>query len=140
MGGHLRAGAPVDDERLGRAETARDAGAEVRFGAGRGHIDAAVDQGVDERANDFGAVENFSAPAADVSSEPIELDDLAVEQHHGDLGPRFLMDGWAAAAGPRSEAQCFRFHAFPRHRCRCHPHRNYTNRLLVAQTQLLANG
>ncbi len=59
--------------RSGEPETARDAGAEVRFGAGRGHIDAAVDQGVDERANDFGAVENFSAPAADVSSEPIEL-------------------------------------------------------------------
>src|SRR5439155_9269772 len=85
-----------------RAETTRNAGPQLRFGGGAFEVHAAFEKCVDQRANDFGAVQRFAALAATVARESIEVKDLAIEEHHRHLGPGFLVDGRTSRARFRS--------------------------------------
>ena len=62
------------------AEMARDLGAQVGFGRRRRDIHPAVDQPVDQGADNLGAVQNLAVLAPDVGGEAIEVMDLPIEQ------------------------------------------------------------
>ena len=79
-------------------ESPGDAPAKVGFGGGARDVEAAVDQAVDQSTDDLSPIQNFSALAADIRGQAIEMNDLTIEQHHGDFGPRFAVDGWSSAA------------------------------------------
>src|SRR5260370_38400836 len=72
---------------IGTAQATRDARAQVRFGRRTGDVHSAVEQAVDERPNDFRAIQRLAAFSADVDGEAIEVDDLAVEKHNQSFGP-----------------------------------------------------
>jgi hypothetical protein len=63
-----------------RAEPSRNFRAQVRFRAGGTDVHAAVDEAIDQRADDFRPVEHFAASAPDVGREAIEVQDLSVEK------------------------------------------------------------
>jgi hypothetical protein len=65
---------------VGAAEAPGDARAQVSLGRGTGDVHSAVEQTVNQRTDDFGAVQHFAAFAADIDGESIEVDDLTVEQ------------------------------------------------------------
>ena len=65
---------------VGAAQASGNARAQVRLGRGTGDVHSAVEQTVNQRADDFGAVQHFAALAADIDGESIEVDDLTVEQ------------------------------------------------------------
>ena len=79
-----------------RAEAARDARAQVGFRGGRGDVHAAVDQSIDERPDDFGAVQHLAALAADLDGKTIEVVNLAVEEDHRHFRPGFIVN-WRAS-------------------------------------------
>src|SRR5580765_8864127 len=98
-----------------RAQTPGDPRAEVGFGARCRDVQPAVDQSVDPRTDDFGAVDHFSVLDADVGREPVQVHDLAIEKDHGDFGPGFLVYGRAATAGFREQTYGARSGSFLRH-------------------------
>src|SRR5689334_24758844 len=62
-----------------RAEAASDAGAQVGFRANCRNVHAAVDQRVDQGADDLRAIQTFSGAGA--GRQTIEMKDLPVEQY-----------------------------------------------------------
>src|SRR5262245_7622952 len=84
-----------------RAQATSDAAAQVAFG-GRTDVHAAVDEAVDQRANDLGAIEQLAALAAVSGREPIKLRHLTVEEHDGDFRPGLELHGRSAGARFRS--------------------------------------
>ena len=64
----------------------------------RGDVEAAVDQSVDEGANQSRAVEHFSALPADICRQSIQMKDLTIEQHDRHLGPCLLV-AWRTPPG-----------------------------------------
>src|SRR4051812_1399040 len=56
-------------------------GFEVRLGARAGEIEIGLAQRIDQRADDVRAADGDAAGGADVSAEPIQEDDLPVEEH-----------------------------------------------------------
>src|SRR5205809_5641451 len=84
-----------------RAETPRDARAEIGLRIRSRDVQPTVDQSVDQRTDDLRTIEHLSVLAADVSGEAIEVDDLAIEQDHGHFGPGLMVHGRSAPAGFR---------------------------------------
>ena len=89
---------PVDGSAKRRAEVARDFGAEIGLGTARRDVEAAVEESIDQRPDDLGAVEYLAAAPACSGRQPIEILDLAIEEHDGNLRPGFLMDGRTTAS------------------------------------------
>src|SRR5690349_7983624 len=90
---------PARKDRLpeGRSETTSHASPEIGLGGDRGDVDPALNQRIDERADDFSAVQRAAVgPGPDVF---VQVGDLPIEEHHGDLRPRLLMHG-RPASGP----------------------------------------
>ena len=81
---------------------AGDFGPQVSLGAGRGDVEAGVEESVDQGPDDFGAVEHLAAAAARSRRETVEILDLAIEEHDGNLGPGFLMHGRTTAGRLRN--------------------------------------
>jgi hypothetical protein len=85
---------------------------------------------VEQRTNDFGPREADASLAAKAHREAVERKDLPLEEHDGDLRPRFAMDSRATAAaflGGVVRSCGFELHAAPKAAlCR---------RLLLAQTR-----
>jgi hypothetical protein len=77
---------------------ARNPRAQVGFRPGGRDVHPAVDQSIDQSADDFGAVHDLAAPASDVSREAIEVLDLSIEKDDRNLLPGFLVYGRSAAA------------------------------------------
>ena len=75
------------------AEPRENRGLQVVLGHRRRQIDVGVGDGVEQRANELRPADRGAALRADVRREPIEEDDLAVEQHDGDLGPCLVVYG-----------------------------------------------
>jgi hypothetical protein len=63
------------------AQSSRDACAQIGFRTRAGDVHAAVDEAVDEGADDLGAVQHLAALPANLAREPIEMKDLPVEEH-----------------------------------------------------------
>jgi len=121
----------------GRAEPAGDSGPQVGLRACGRNVHAAVDQSVDQRPDDFRAVQGAAVLLA--RRKTIEVQDLAIEQHYRDFGPGFAVDRRAAGAGLAASAWRRRTSspgsgALLRHQAE--PSGQYTRPLLVAQTQL----
>ena len=89
-----------------RAQASRDPRAEIGFRARSGDVHPAVDQPVDQCADDFSAIDHFAAFAADIRREPVEMDDLTIEEDHGDFRPGFMVNGWATTSSFRNKARC----------------------------------
>ena len=66
-------------------EPARDASAQVGFRTDGADVHAALDQRVDQRADDFSPIQRF--PGSGARRQTIEVQDLTVEQNDRDLGP-----------------------------------------------------
>src|ERR671918_436806 len=66
---------------------------EVGLRAGAREVEVGFAQGVDERANHVRAADGDAAGGADVGAEPIEEDDLTIEEDDGDLRPVFGVRG-----------------------------------------------
>ena len=81
------------------AERTSDACAQVGFRAGAGDVHAALDQAVDECADDLGAVHAFAVLVAHVLAEPIEHVNLAIEKNDRHFRPWFIVDRRSAGAG-----------------------------------------
>src|SRR5262245_3782616 len=91
---------------IGSSQTARHTSTQIPFGQGSRDVHPAVDEPVDQRANDLGAIQQFAGLAAVGRREAIEVVDLSIEQDHRDLRPRLVMDGrtsrsWLRTAGSR---------------------------------------
>jgi len=71
--------APEPDSAIRGSQSTRDAAAKIAFGLGSGDVQAAVDEAVDERANDLSAIQQFAGFAAVGGREAIEVHDLPVE-------------------------------------------------------------
>jgi len=63
------------------AQAPRDLRSDGGLGSRRRDVEAAVDQSVDEGANQSRAVEHFSALPADIGSQSIQMNDLTIEQY-----------------------------------------------------------
>jgi hypothetical protein len=98
----------------GRAQTACDARAKVGFRACRGNVHSAVNQAVDERPDDFGPINRFAVLAPDIGREPVEVDDLPIEEDDRNLRPGFLVDGRPAASDFGDQTDLVRLDPFPR--------------------------
>lgn len=75
----IRTGAPLSER---RAEAAGDTRPQVGFRRRCRDVHARIEQAVDQGADDFGAVEDLPVPASNVRGEAIEVEDLAIEEHH----------------------------------------------------------
>ena len=120
------------------SQSTRDTAAEVAFGLRADDVHAAVDEAVDQRANDLRAIQQFAGFAAVGGREAVEVHDLPVEQHDGHFGPRFVVNrrppGAGSGASRSYEAGMPSRAPFGRHRKRL-AKRKYTGSLLIAQTQ-----
>jgi hypothetical protein len=67
------------------AEPPRDARAQVGFRGRRRDVHPAVDEAVNQRPDDLGAVQRLAARAAIAGSEPIEVVDLSIEEDDRDF-------------------------------------------------------
>ena len=65
---------------------------QIRFRRRRRQIDVSIGNRIEQRANELRPADGGAALGADVGRQPIEKDDLPVEQDDGDLGPRLLMN------------------------------------------------
>ena len=82
-----------------RAEPPGDARSQIGFGAGAGDVHAALDQAVDQRADDFRTVHRLAVFCAHVFREAIEIVNLAIEQDDRHLRPRFVVHGRPPGTG-----------------------------------------
>ena len=76
----------------------RDPRAQVGFRPRGRDVHSAVDQSVDQRTDDLGAVQDLAALAADVGREAIEMLDLSIEENDGNFRPGLLVY-WRSAPG-----------------------------------------
>src|SRR5262245_36385403 len=74
-------------------QSLRDLSAQGALGRMLRDIHLAINQTIDECADDFRPVHRFATGAPHVGRKPVELDDLALEEHHRDLRPRLVVDG-----------------------------------------------
>jgi hypothetical protein len=64
-----------------RAQPPCDARPQIGFRSCRRDVHAAVDEAVDQGADDLGPVQKFAALAAKVGGEVVEVKDLTIEEH-----------------------------------------------------------
>src|SRR5689334_8022427 len=69
------------------AETRGEDGFQIRFGSCAGQIEIRFTEGIDQRTDDMRPTDGHAAGGADVGAQPIEENDLPVEQDDRDLGP-----------------------------------------------------
>jgi len=104
---------------VGPAQAPGDARPQVRLGCGTGDVHSAVEEAVNERTDDSGAIQQFAAITADIDGESIKVDDLTVKQHNRNFRPGFLMNRRPARSsrfrGPY-RAYSHWSDPFPRHR------------------------
>ena len=82
-----------------RAEAAGHVRPQIGHRDAAGDVHAAVDQAVDERADDLGAVQDLAVSRARVRRDTIEVHDLTIEQDDRNFRPAFLVNGRTAATG-----------------------------------------
>src|SRR5688500_9223316 len=75
------------------AEPRRQDGFQICLRPRAGEIEVRLGERVNQRANDVGPTNGDAARRPDVSAEPIQKDDLPIEQHDRDLGPLFGVRG-----------------------------------------------
>ena len=112
-----------------------DARAQVGFRAGAGDVHAALNQAIDERADDLGTVHPLAVPVAHVFREAVERMNLAVEEDDRHFGPWLTVDGRPAGAGfaVRVDRGACAWRSFSR--WARHSAADYTWQFLLAQTQ-----
>jgi hypothetical protein len=86
------------------AQSACDARAKVGFRCAARDVHAAVDQRIDQRPDDFGAIQH-AAGCASARGQALEVGDLSIEQDDRDLRPRFTMDARPSRAPSRGDAR-----------------------------------
>src|SRR6185369_14565450 len=96
--GHLPMIAPGHDRTSESvfAEPRENRGLEIRLGPGHRQIDVSIRDSVEQRANELRAADRRTALRPDIGGQSIQEDDLTIEQHDGDLGPRFVVDRWTS--------------------------------------------
>src|SRR5262245_49280922 len=75
------------------AEPACHSCAQIGFRSGAGDVHSAVDEAVDQRADDFRAVQHLAVLAADFRRQLIEMEDLTIEEHDRHFRPCFVVNG-----------------------------------------------
>ena len=83
---------------MSAAETPGDPSSKLSFRNGSRDLEFAVEQPVENGANECGAVHRRAGPVSHVLGKAIELHDLSIEQHDRHLRPRFGVDTRAPAA------------------------------------------
>ena len=82
-----------------RAQPPRHLGSKIGLGPGGADVQTAVDQAVDQRTDDFGAIQRLELIGARRRRKPIEVVDLPVEEDHRDLRPRLAVHWRPAGSG-----------------------------------------
>jgi hypothetical protein len=80
------------------AQQAGEALSQIAFGGDGGHVEAAVQYAVDDRANNRGAVQWVPGFLSHDMDGAVKTDDLPVEQHDRNFRPRVAVKEWAPAA------------------------------------------
>jgi hypothetical protein len=75
-----------------------DTGSKLLFRTGGPEIDVAVEQSIDDAANERGTVHHVAGRLSDVAGEAIESHDLSIEQHDRHSGPRLGVDEWTSTS------------------------------------------
>src|SRR5439155_19207080 len=82
-----------------RAQPPRHFGSKIGLGVGGGDVQTAVDQAVDQRTDDFSAVQGLDLLGARRRGQVIEVEDLPVEEDYRDLRPRLVVYWRPAGSG-----------------------------------------
>src|SRR5688500_15784122 len=93
---------------------------QVELRPGRREVDISIRYRVHERSNQLRAADGSAAVRPDAGCQPVEEDDLAVEEHDGDLGPGLLVHG--RPAWPSFARRLFRRRENIRRRSRRFPY------------------